>query len=121
MRRASITLNDVLDSSDYGMRNSCFPKGGCQSVSHSIFRNEDNRFPEAQVPKELLTLPSLFSLLSRKISWNRLKRTVPLGNLALILTLLGCHHSSIARSGQTLDFNQDVQPILAAQSSRQRK
>jgi hypothetical protein len=60
-------------------------------------------------------LPAFFSLRWQQIYWTRLKQAVPLGSVAVFLTLFaGCHSSSTATTGRTVDFNQDVQPILAA-------
>src|SRR5215467_11832099 len=86
---------------------------GCRFLL--CFRNEVNQSShEESNPGSALTLPASFTLREKEIHWNRLKRVVPLGGLALSLSLFGCHHSSVAKSGRSLDFNQDVQPILAA-------
>jgi len=80
------------------------------------FRMRKDRFFKAEgTPGSTLTLPLFFSLRCRKIYWTSLKQVAPLGSLALIVTMFaGCRSSSTAASGRAVDFNQDVQPILAA-------
>src|ERR1700761_6217139 len=83
------------------------------------FRNEDNRFLcEEGFPGSMLTLPAFFSLRSQDIYRTLVKQAIPLGSLALTVAVLtSCNHSSnssLAKGGKALDFNQDVQPILAA-------
>jgi hypothetical protein len=61
-------------------------------------------------------LAAFFSLRQQVVDWPRLKKAATPGSFALTLTLIaGCHSSSVvATTGRTVDFNQDVQPILAA-------
>jgi hypothetical protein len=60
-------------------------------------------------------VPAFFRLRSQKVKPTRQISVVRLGSLVLIAILLsGCHNSSINMGNRSLDFNQDVQPILAA-------
>ena len=67
------------------------------------------------VPGSTLSVPAFLSLRSQEVQSTRQIARVRLGSLALFtITLAGCHSSSIQTAGRSLDFNQDVQPILAA-------
>ena len=60
-------------------------------------------------------MPASLSLRWRKIDWALLKHATSIGSLALVVNLVaGCHSSPTAAAGRTIDFNEDVQPILAA-------
>jgi Protein of unknown function (DUF1553)/Protein of unknown function (DUF1549)/Planctomycete cytochrome C/Concanavalin A-like lectin/glucanases superfamily len=85
------------------------------SRSPPPFRNENYRYFHAEeIPGSTLTV-AFFSLRSQKVQSTRQGRVVRCGSLVVIAILLsGCHRSSINTAGRSLDFNQDVQPILAA-------
>ena len=92
------------------------PNGFHQQVTTASLEAMASLFEESRIVKVLFDMGDRqhFSLW-QKVRWNRLIRPVTLGSLALIVTLFsGCHSSSMVTSGRTLDFNQDVQPILAS-------
>lgn len=60
-------------------------------------------------------MPAFFRLRRQESDRTRLREVVLLGGLAFSATLFsGCHSATMAASGRNVDFNQDVQPILAA-------
>src|SRR5579871_3273459 len=112
---ALLTPMALVDRRDYGMRNFCSPEERLVARSPLPFRNEDNRLSrEESTSGSMLTLPASKGLREKAKPWNRLRAAALLGGFALSLTLFGCHNSSTSERGRAVDFNQDVQPILAA-------
>ncbi len=72
-------------------------------------------FPKEIRPQgSLPTLIIALRLRQKEGTCYRLNRALRLASLALCFTFFGCRHSTTASTGRSVDFNQDVQPVLAA-------
>src|SRR5215469_15897624 len=71
--------------------------------------------PSQYRPQEFPALPKPFTSCRQTARSHRLFQVCFLGSVALALTAIaGCHGSASVAAGRSLDFNQDVQPILAS-------